>query len=140
MENENTKETLQNADPIVVAKEAALALYRKKGINIRLYRVDDTTVITDYYVICSGRASTHVMALADETTYRLQQAGVRSYRTEGRDGREWLLVDFGAVIVHIFSREAREYYNLERLLKPENEVDLTEFFEEMNNKIGDTEA
>jgi ribosomal silencing factor RsfS len=51
-----------------------------------------------------------------------------------------LLVDFGAVIVHIFSREAREYYNLERLLKPESEIDLTAFFDEMKNKIGDTEG
>ena len=140
MENKEAQVNLQNADPLEVAREAAWALYRKKGIGIRLFRVDDTTVITDYYVICSGRASTHLAALADETTYRLEQAGVRSYRTEGRDGGEWLLVDFGTVIVHVFSREAREYYNLERLLKPENEIDLADFFEEMNNKIGDTEA
>lgn len=140
MENKNIQIDLRNADPRQIADEAALALYRKKGIDIRLFRVDDTTVITDYYVICTGRASTHLSALADETTYRLELTGVRSYRTEGRDGGEWLLVDFGTVIVHIFSRDAREYYNLERLLKPENEIDLTAFFEEMNNKIGDTEV
>ena len=140
MENKEIQVNLQDADPCDIAREAAWALYRKKGINVRLFRVDDTTVITDYYVICSGRASTHLKALADETTYRLELAGVRSYRTEGRDGGEWLLVDFGPVIVHIFAREARESYNLERLLKPENEIDLTDFFEEMNNKMGDTEA
>ncbi len=139
MEKENVQIDLRGAESFEIAKEAAWALYRKKGIDIHLFRVDDTTVIADYYVICSGRASTHLNALADETKYRLDLAGVTSYRTEGRDGGEWLLVDFGAVIVHIFSREAREYYNLERLVNPENEVDLTAYFEEMNTRIGDTE-
>ena len=139
-ENKNVQFDLRDADPRAVAEEAALALYRKKGIDIRLFGVEDTTVIADYYVICTGRASTHLAALADEVKYRLELANVPSYRTEGRDGREWLLVDFGTVIVHIFSREAREYYNLERLLKPEGEIDLTAFFEEMKNKIGDIEG
>ena len=139
-ENKNVQVDLRDADARLVSEEAALALYRKKGLDIRLFHVEDTTVITEYYVICTGRASTHLAALADEVKYRLELAGVPSYRTEGRDGREWLLVDFGAVIVHIFSREAREYYNLERLLKPESEIDLTAFFDEMKNKIGDTEG
>ena len=133
---------LSDAEPIEIAKEAAAALFRKKGIDICLFEVSDRTVIADYYVICSGRASTHVAALADEVDYKLGKVGVRSYRTEGRDGGEWLLVDFGAVIVHIFSREAREYYNLERLLDEEKKIDLEVFFEDVQNKIetGELEA
>ena len=118
-----------------VALEAALALYRKQGIDIKMFRVNERTVIADYYVICVGRAITHMRALADEAIYRLELAGVRSLRTEGEDGNDWVLVDFGDVIVHIFSREAREYYNLERLLDPAGEVDLTTFFEEMQTKL-----
>ena len=118
-----------------VAFEAAAAFYRKKGIDIKMFRVDDRTVIADYYVICVGRAITHMRALADEAIYRLGLRGVRSLRTEGEDGNEWVLVDFGDVILHIFSRDAREYYNLERLLNPEGEVELTEFFEQLQNKL-----
>ena len=142
MENKALAVDLTNAPPLTVAKEAAAALFRKKGIDIRLFCVEDTTVIADYYVICTGRASTHVKALSDEVDFRLGRSGIRSYRTEGREGGEWLLVDFGTVIVHVFSREAREYYNLERLLNEENEVDLTAFFENVQNKIetGEIEA
>ena len=129
-------------EPHEIAKEAACALFRKKGINIRLFRVEETTVIADYYAICTARASTHAHALADEISYRLDLCGVNTLRTEGRDGGEWLLVDLGTVLVHIFTRDAREYYNLERLLPPEGEIDLTDLFEELENKLeaGETEA
>ncbi len=129
-------------DSRLIAEEAALALFRKKGINIRLFHVEEATVIADYYVICSARANTHAQALADEVDYRLGLCGVRTLRTEGRDGGEWLLVDLGTVLVHVFTREAREYYNLERLLPPEGEVDLTALFEDMKNKLetGEIEA
>ena len=133
-----TKELAGNTR--LIAEEAALALFRKKGINIRLFGVEDTTVIADYYVICSARASTHARALADEVDYRLGLCGVPTLRTEGRDGGEWLLVDLGTVLVHVFTRDAREYYNLERLLPPEGEVDLTDLFEEMKNKLETGEA
>lgn len=138
MENKPQKD-LQNADPRLIAEEAARALFGKKGSNIRLFHVEDTTVIADYYVIATGRSSTHLHALADETDYRLGLCGVHAYRTEGRDGGEWLLVDFGTVIVHLFSRDAREYYNLERLLKPEGEIDLKPLFDEELKKLTEKE-
>ena len=118
-----------------VALEAASALYRKKGIDIRMYRVDDTTVITEYYVICVGRSTTQIRALADEATYRLGLCGVNSLRTEGESGSDWMLVDFGDVILHVFTPDARTYYNLERLLNPEGEVDLTEHFAQLAEKL-----
>ena len=92
-------------------KEAALcavkALYLKQAGDIMMYNVVDNTVIADYYVICSARSSTHIKALADEVCYRLELEGVKELRVEGRDGGTWVLVDFGSVIVHIFSRDAR---------------------------------
>ncbi len=132
-----TKETNTALDTRAVAEEAAHALYAKKGEGLRLFRVEDTTVIADYFVICSGRASTHLRALADEVEYKLGLKGIRTLRVEGREGGEWLLVDLGTVIVHIFSRDAREYYNLERLLSAESELDLTALTEEWN-KIAET--
>lgn len=134
-ENKPTERDPRMQDSREVALEAALALYRKKGIDIKMFRVNERTVIADYYVICVGRAITHMRALADEAIYRLGLTGVRSLRTEGEDGNDWVLVDFGDVIVHVFSREAREYYNLERLLDPAGEVELTTYFEEMQNKL-----
>lgn len=133
-ENQSLSPT-PSSDPRLLAEEAALALFRKKGIQIRLFAVEETTVIADYYVICSARASTHARALADEVDYRIGLFGGHVLRTEGRDGGEWLLVDLGTVLVHIFTREAREYYHLERLLPAEHEVDLTALFEDMKNKL-----
>lgn len=135
-----TERPARMQDSREVALEAALALYRKKGIDIKMFRVNERTVIADYYVICVGRAITHMRALADEAIYRLGLEGVRSLRTEGEDGNDWVLVDFGDVIVHIFSREAREYYNLERLLDPAAEVELTAYFEEMQKKLMEEET
>ena len=135
--NENSK-TLRDArmqDAREVALEAASAFYRKKGMDIRMYRVDDTTVITEYYVICVGRSTTQIRALADEAIYRLGLCGVNSLRTEGESGSEWMLVDFGDVILHIFTPDARTYYNLERLLNPEGEVDLTDHFTQLAEKL-----
>lgn len=141
MEKKNLTD-LSTASPYDVAIAAAHALFMKKGIDIRLFRVEETTVIADYYLLATGRASTHLNALADEVVYKLGEAGVKAYRTEGRDGGEWLLVDFGTVIIHLFSRDAREYYHLERLLPPEGETDLAPMFEDWKNntEAGDTEA
>ncbi|MBO5051171.1 MAG: ribosome silencing factor [Clostridia bacterium] len=141
-ENNMVHRDLSGATSREIAEEAASALFRKKGINIRLFHVEETTVIADYYVICSARATTHAHALADEVNYRLGLCNVHAQRTEGRDGGEWLLVDLGTVLVHVFTRDAREYYNLERLLPQEGEADLTDLFEELKNKLesGEIEA
>ena len=141
MEN-NKNLDLSGASSYDVAIAAAHALFMKKGIDLRLFHVEESTVIADYYLLVTGRASTHLNALADEVAYKLGEAGVKTYRTEGRDGGEWLLVEFGTVLVHAFSRDAREYYHLERLLPPEGEVDLSEMFEQgqNNTEAGDTEV
>ncbi len=110
--------------PLQLAEKAALALYGKGGFQLKMYHVEDTTVITDYYVIATGRSTTHIKALADEVCYRLDLCGIKAAHVEGRDGGSWILLDFGSVIAHIFARDARDYYNLERLLPEESEIDL----------------
>ncbi len=132
---ETKKMTLTEENSLTVAEEAAFALYRKKGLDIRLFHVEESTVIADYYVIATARSSTQLHALADEAIYRLELAGLHAHHVEGRDGGEWMLVDFGTVLIHIFSRDAREYYHLERLLAPESEIDLSGKTEEWQKKL-----
>ena len=115
---------LSNADSLVIARQAALELLKKQGKAVKLFCVKDTTVIADYYLIASGRSSTHVKALADELSEKMAMHAVKTDRIEGRDGGAWVLVDFGSVIAHVFDRESREYYNLERLLRAEDELSI----------------
>ena len=111
-----TKLNCSTLTPRELALFAVSVLYEKKAFDVKLYHVEDTTVITDYYVICTGRSTTHVKALADELCDRMSRGGVNASHVEGRDGGAWILLDFNHVIAHVFSREDREYYNLDRLL------------------------
>ncbi len=135
---ENNK-NFQSLPPRELALEVLTALHQKQGFNLKFYRVADSTVITDYYVIATGRSTTHIKALADEAAYHIEQGGVSPLRIEGRDGGEWILIDFGSVIAHIFSRDARDYYNLERLLPEETAEDVSDFLHSLDEaKRADT--
>jgi ribosome-associated protein len=94
---------------------AANALNDKKAMNITAIEVGELTVIAEYFVICTANSSTQVKALAGEVEYKIGLRGVDAYNVEGRDNGTWLLLDYSNVIVHIFGREAREFYNLDRL-------------------------
>ena len=106
LDNENAKE---------LAEAIALVLDSKKGRDIKVLHVEDKTVIAEYFVVCTGNSSTQIKALADEVEYQIGRRGVQPYGVEGRDNNTWLLLDYSNVIVHIFSKEAREFYNLDKL-------------------------
>ena len=110
-----TAQPLDPADAKGLAEAIADVLDSKKGHDIKVLRVEDKTVISEYFVICTGNSSTQVKALLGEVEYRLEQRGVTPYGIEGRDNNSWMILDYSNVIVHIFSREAREFYNLEKL-------------------------
>ena len=112
---QNTLPPLNDAAPEELAHAIFDILDAKKGQKIKVLRVHDQTVITDYFVICTGNSSTQIKALAGETEYRIGLRGVQPYGVEGRDNNSWLLLDYSNVIVHIFSRESREFYNLDKL-------------------------
>lgn len=101
------------------SKELAITLARaldaKKARDIRVIRVHDLTTVTDYFVIATGTSTTHVGALADEADFQLGRQGVNVLRTEGHDGKRWILLDYGSVIVHVFTQEAHDFYDLEHL-------------------------
>ena len=117
-EIENINEVLPpltEADAKTLAIEIAKVLDAKKGRDIKVIHVEDKTVIAEYFVLCSGNTGTQVKALAGEAEYKIGLRGVEPYHVEGRDNNAWMLLDYSHVIVHIFSREAREFYNLEKL-------------------------
>jgi ribosome-associated protein len=98
-----------------LAEFIAQVLDSKKARDIKVLYVEDKTVIAEYFVVCTGNSSTQVKALAGEVEYRTEQRELAPYSVEGRDNNSWILLDYSNVIVHIFSREAREFYNLEKL-------------------------
>lgn len=111
-------------EPLELAKTAAQALDSKKAVDLKLLKVRDLTVLTDYFVIASGTSNTHVGALADEVEFKLSQLGIEPARKEGADSRNWILLDYGSVVVHIFYPESREFYALERLWADAEPVEL----------------
>ena len=106
---------LDNANAKELAEAIAQVLDSKKGRDINVIHVEDKTVIAEYFVVCTGNSSTQVKALADEVEYQIDKRGIKPYGVEGRDNNSWLLLDYSNVIVHVFSREAREFYNLDKL-------------------------
>ena len=110
------------------AKEVALqvtkALDEKKGIDIKLLRIDEVSSLADYFVICTGSVNTHVKTLCDYAEYTMEQLGEPMLGREGHRGNSWELLDFGSVVVHVFTDEARKFYDLERLWADAEVVDL----------------
>jgi len=102
-------------DATTLARLAADAIADKKGQGIVLLEVGDLFVITDVFVIASGTSRPHVQTLADRVEELLKEAGRSPLRDEGRTEAEWVLLDYGDVMVHIFQQPARDYYDLERL-------------------------
>lgn len=102
-------------EPITMAEEIAHILDCKRGHDVKVIYVEDKTVIADYFVLCTANSSTHIKSLIGEVEYRLSLRGVEAHHVEGRDNGAWVIADYASVIVHVFSREAREFYNLDKL-------------------------
>ena len=107
-----------------VAYEVTKALDAKKGMNIKLLRINDVSSLADYFLICTGTSNTHVKTLCDYAEYTMEQLGEPMLGREGHRGNSWELLDFGSIVVHVFTEEAREFYALERLWADAENVDL----------------
>jgi ribosome-associated protein len=110
------------AEKLAVA--AALALDRKKGIDIEVMHTSDVTTLADYFVIATATSTTHMQSMADEVEKSMDELGEPNGRIEGRRAGSWLLMDFGCVVVHLFLEEARSFYALERLWKDAAPVEI----------------
>lgn len=117
--------------PRDVAIQIAKVLSDKKAQDIMMLEVGHLTVVADYFIIASGRASTQVKALCDEIEDKMDQMGIQSRRREGYAAARWVVLDYASVIVHIFHEQEREYYNLERLwMDGSNQIDLSAYIDE----------
>ena len=130
MENIINEEVKRPETSLEIAEIIVAALDAKKARGIKLLHVEDQTVITDYFVVCTGTSRTQVKALGDEADYKLEQVGIECLRTEGYDTGVWLLKDYGGVILHVFNPQAREFYNLEKLYDGTTDVDISEMITE----------
>jgi ribosome-associated protein len=90
-------------------------IFIKKGYNVKILDLRTITTITDYFIICTGDSDTQVKAIADEVDKQMREEGVRSWHTEGYRSLNWVLIDFVDIVVHVFKKESREFYNLEKL-------------------------
>lgn len=107
--------SLENATPLEIANSVAEFLDNKKGRDVKILHVEDVTSIADYFVVCTATSNTHVKALSGEVEYQLERRGVNPYHIEGRDNNSWVVLDYANVMVHVFNREARDFYNLDKL-------------------------
>ena len=101
--------------PEQITAVAYKALDAKNAKDVKILKTAEHTVLADYFVICNGTSPTHIKALVDEVDRELSEAGEPPMRREGLRSDIWVLMDFGSVIVHIFTDEARKFYDLERL-------------------------
>ena len=111
-----------------LAREIVKVLDNKKGMDIKLIEITEHSIVADYFVIVSGTTNTHVKALADEVEYELSRKGTELHHIEGR-ATGWILLDYSSVLVHVFTGEAREYYNLERLWQDARTIDISDIVE-----------
>lgn len=104
------------------------ALDDKKAEDIRVIKVRDLTIITDYFVIAGASSNTQTRALADEVEFQLkEQAQTAPAQVQGNNGSNWIILDYHDVIVHVFHNEQREFYSLERLWSDGEEIDISKW-------------
>lgn len=98
-----------------MARIAYEALEDKKGEDIKVIKVDEISVLADYFIISNGTNTSQVQALVDSVEEKLEESSIRPQRVEGIGNSSWVLMDYGDIIVHIFSQEDRLFYDLERI-------------------------
>ena len=113
-----------------VAIAATKALSSKKGVELRLLRIEDVSTLADYFLICTVTSSTHVKTLCDFAEVTLEELGEKMLGREGHRGNTWELLDFGCVVIHVFTDEARKFYDLERLWSDAETVSLDDILSE----------
>lgn len=107
------------------------ALDSKKGKDLQALKIDEITVLSDYFVICTGTSATHVKALADEVEFQMtEQLNTEPIHKDRNDGGKWILLDYAGIMVHVFCAESRDFYKLERLWADGVQVDISAWTEE----------
>jgi len=115
---------------------ALSAASEKKAINSVVLDLREIASFTDYFLITSGTNERQVQAISDEVVETLKQAGQAAARVEGYKSAEWILLDYGDFVVHVFDEKARKFYDLERLWRESRQVELPpELVSEANSSL-----
>ena len=109
-----------------MAKIAFEALEDKKGENVCAIDISSVSVLADYFVIANGNSDSQVRALVDNVEEKMHKAGYELKEQEGNNSGTWVLLDYGDIIIHIFDRENRPFYNLERIWSDGKDVEMNE--------------
>ena len=133
-QNNEIKKDLSIASPEELAAEIVNILYTKKAHNLKMLHVTDQTVIADYFIIATGNSNTQIKALANELDYRTGLANLTPKSIEGLGEASWIVLDYASVIVHIFNRETREFYNLEKLWGDSESVDVNKYIQNKDDE------
>jgi len=108
-------EPLALTDTAQRVREAVAAAEDRKAVDLKVLHLQRVSDFTDYFVICSGTSERQVQAIADAVEAKLREAKVRPLHVEGYNRAQWVLIDYGDLVVHVFQEEPRRYYALERL-------------------------
>ena len=114
---------MRSANEVAIA--VTKALDEKKGMDIKLLKIDRISSLADYFLICTGTSNTHVKTLCDYAEFTLEELGEPMLGREGHRGNAWELLDYGTIVVHVFTDEARKFYDLERLWADAEQIDLS---------------
>ena len=106
---------LTDAAPRQLADAIATFLDNKKGRDVKVISMEGKSDICDYMVLATGNSSTHVQALGGEVEYQMDRRAIKPLHVEGRDNNAWVVLDYSHVLVHVFTRDTREFYNLDKL-------------------------
>jgi ribosome-associated protein len=113
---------------LITSEEKAISIVKaadaKQAREMVLLNLDGLTVMTDYFFICSGTSSTHIRTIADSITEAMKNEGMGGIRIEGYESAQWVLMDYGDVVVHIMAPEQRDYYGLENFWKQAKRIPL----------------
>ena len=110
------KKNLTEAEIEVIVADLTRILGEKRALDIETMHVKDLTAIADYFIVCTGTSNTHLKTLSEEVERLMEEKyGIRPHHIEGYETATWILADYGFVVVHIFHRDARQFYSLERL-------------------------
>lgn len=109
-----------------MAKLAITAMEDKKAEDIRVIDISEVSVLADYFIIANGTNRSQIQAIADNVQESLGRAGYELKQVEGYNTANWILMDFNDVIIHIFDKENRLFYNLERIWRDGKDIDISE--------------
>jgi ribosome-associated protein len=114
--------TLNSLQPEI--RWAVEAAQDKQAVDITVLKLSGASTFAEYFLLCSGSSQPQIRAIAEAIEERLERHGRRLSHREGKPGAEWVLLDYGDIVVHIFSERARQYYDLERLWRTAERIDF----------------